>query len=55
MRKSQRIFRLKGISIDERPLIVDTRTRIGDWEGDTVESKDHKPGINTLVERGHPR
>lgn len=51
MRKSQRIFRLKGVSIDERPLIVDTRARIGDWEGDTVESCNHKPGVNTLLER----
>lgn len=51
MRKSQRIFRPKGISIDERPVIVDARTRIGDWEGDTVESCNHKPGVNTLLER----
>lgn len=40
-----------GTSIDERPEIVDARKRIGDWEGDTVESCFHKPGINTLVER----
>jgi len=51
MRKSQRIFRPKGISIDERPNIVDTRKRIGDWESDTVESFNHKPGVNTLLER----
>lgn len=50
-RKGQRIFRPKGTSIDERPAIVDLRTRIGDWEGDTVESKDHAPGVNTLLER----
>lgn len=51
MRKSQRIFRPKGVSIDERPAVVDMRTRIGDWEGDTVESCNHKPGVNTLLER----
>jgi transposase, IS30 family len=51
MRKSLRIFRPKGVSIDERPCIVDTRERIGDWEGDTVESCNHKPGVNTLLER----
>src|SRR3989338_2508269 len=51
MRKSQRIFRPKGISIDLRPLIVEKRKRIGDWEGDTVESCNHKPGVNTLLER----
>lgn len=31
--------------------MVDERSRLGDWEGDTVESTGHKPGINTLVER----
>jgi IS30 family transposase len=50
-RKYQRISKPKGPSIESRPLIVTKRKRIGDWEGDTVESKDHKPGINTLVER----
>ena len=41
----------KGISIEERPAIVDERKRVGDWEGDSVESKDHGPGLNTVVER----
>ncbi len=50
-RKGQRIFKPKGPSIDERPTVVDLRSRIGDWEGDTVESKDHAPGVNTLLER----
>jgi IS30 family transposase len=50
-RRCQRIFKPKGISIEERPKIVDTRKRIGDWEGDTVESRDHNPGVNTLLER----
>jgi len=50
-RRCQRIFKPKGISIDERPPVVNERSRIGDWEGDSVESTDHKPGINTLVER----
>gem|GEM_PF-6511957 len=26
-------------SIDERPQIVETRERVGDWEADTVLSK----------------
>jgi len=51
LRKGQRLFRPKGISIEERPPEVEKRQRVGDWEGDTVESCDHKPGINTLVER----
>lgn len=50
-RKGQRIFKSNGRSIDERPVVVDLRSRIGDWEGDTVESKDHAPGVNTLLER----
>lgn len=50
-RRCQKALKPKGYSIDDRPMIVNTRLRIGDWEGDTVESKDHKPGINTLVER----
>lgn len=51
LRKVKRVLKPQGKSIDLRPVIVLTRKRIGDWEGDTVESKDHKPGINTLVER----
>jgi IS30 family transposase len=50
-RRYQRLFKPQGPSIDERPLIVNTRERIGDWESDTVESVNHAPGINTLVER----
>lgn len=50
-RRCQRVFRPLGESIDARPTIVGERLRVGDWEGDTVESKDHRPGINTLVER----
>ncbi len=51
MRRCQRIFKPKGVSIDDRPQVVNERKRIGDWEGDTVESVNHKPGVNTLVER----
>lgn len=50
-RRCQRVFRPKGTIIDERPDIIEEGRRIGDWESDTVESSDHKPGINTLVER----
>jgi IS30 family transposase len=51
LRKVQRLMSKNGTSIDDRPKIIEKRKRIGDWEGDSVESKDHKPGINTLVER----
>ncbi|MCE9643626.1 IS30 family transposase [Candidatus Parcubacteria bacterium] len=50
-RKCQRIWRTKGASIEDRPKIVLLRKRVGDWEGDSVESVDRKPGVNTLVER----
>jgi IS30 family transposase len=51
LRRSQRVLKPLGISIEQRPKIVDERSRIGDWEGDSVESINHKPGVNTLVER----
>jgi len=50
-RKCQRLARFPVPSIDDRPKIVVRRARIGDWESDSVESRDHAPGINTLVER----
>lgn len=37
--------------IGERPNIVETRSRIGDWEGDTVVGKEKKQRILTYVER----
>ena len=38
--------------ISERPAIVARKTRLGDWEGDTVVSDaGHKGGLLTLVER----
>ena len=37
--------------IDERPMIVDARSRIGDWEGDTILSVGSLHRILTFVER----
>lgn len=37
--------------IEERPTSVETRTRIGDWEGDTVVGKEKTQRILTYVER----
>jgi IS30 family transposase len=43
---------IKGrISIDERPAVVDERSRIGDWEVDTVIGKPGGAVLATLVER----
>lgn len=39
------------VGIEHRPKVVEAKTRIGDWEGDTVVGKDHKGALVTLVER----
>ncbi len=39
------------MDIADRPSIVDTRSRIGDWEADTVIGKNHQGAILTLIER----
>lgn len=39
------------IGIEQRPAVVDHRSRIGDWEGDTVIGKGHQGALVTLVER----
>jgi IS30 family transposase len=51
MRKSQRIWRPKGSSIEERPKEVEERKTLGHWEGDSVVSGKSTAGLNTLVER----
>jgi IS30 family transposase len=56
-RKKQRKYgTLRGLLVDrvslsERPGIVETRNRIGDWEGDTMEGKKGGAHIATHVER----
>jgi IS30 family transposase len=39
------------VSIDKRPEIVEQKTRIGDWEGDTVIGKKQQGLLVTLAER----
>lgn len=39
------------VSIEERPEIVDKKSRIGDWEIDTVIGKGHSGALVTIVER----
>lgn len=51
MRKGQRIFKHKGISIEERPKEVEKRKILGHWEGDSMVSMKSTVGLNTLVER----
>jgi len=39
------------VSIEKRPEIIETRSRVGDLEGDTVVGKNHRGNIITLVDR----
>lgn len=44
--------RMKGrVSIDLRPAVVDAKSRIGDWEIDTITGKNSKGYMITVVER----
>lgn len=49
----ERRGQLKGrVGIERRPAVVDARTRMGDWEGDTIVSGGHRSGVLvTLAER----
>jgi IS30 family transposase len=51
-RKGHRRSPIKeAVSIDQRPAIVDTRERLGDWEADTVLGKQGSGVLVTLAER----
>ena len=39
------------ISIEERPEVVEAKTRIGAWEIDTIIGKNHKGALITIVDR----
>jgi IS30 family transposase len=39
------------VSIDERPELVEDKSRIGDWEIDTMIGKNHKGALVTIVDR----
>jgi len=47
----KRLEESKKKRIDQRPLIVEQRMRLGDWEGDTVLGKEKTIKILTHVER----
>lgn len=51
MRKSRRIFRPKGPSIDERSKEIEKRNIVGHWETDSMISRQSSVGLNTIVER----
>ena len=37
------------VDIADRPAVVDTRSRVGDWEADLIIGKDHQGAIVTLA------
>jgi IS30 family transposase len=39
------------VEIAGRPQIVSTRSRVGDWEGDTIVGNGRRSGLVSLVER----
>lgn len=39
------------VDIDERPAIVNEKSRIGDWEGDTIQGANHASALLSHVER----
>ncbi|MBL0262187.1 MAG: IS30 family transposase [Saprospiraceae bacterium] len=39
------------VCIEDRPKIVESQKRYGDWEGDTIVGKNHKSQIASMVER----
>jgi IS30 family transposase len=49
--KSTRGHIKNRVSIDDRPNVVDDKSRIGDWEIDTVIGKGHSGALVTIVER----
>jgi IS30 family transposase len=50
-RKAQRSRIPQRVSIHERGEVINNRSELGHWEGDTVEGRNHKDGIHTEVER----
>lgn len=50
-KREQEREKLKKRRIDIRPIIVETRERIGDWEGDTIVGGERTTAILTNVER----
>jgi len=39
------------VSIHQRPTAVEERSRVGDWEGDTIVGKGHRGYVATFVDR----
>ena len=50
-KKARRGIIKNRVSIDERPEIVDLKSRFGDFEADTIVGKGHKSYLLTITER----
>lgn len=50
IREKQREL-VKKRRIDERPKVIERRSRLGDWEGDTMLGRDKRVRIVTVVDR----
>ncbi|WP_435234365.1 IS30 family transposase [Psychromonas sp. PT13] len=50
-KQAGRGFIKNRVSIDERPTVIDNKSRIGDWEIDLVIGKGHSGALVTIVER----
>jgi IS30 family transposase len=44
-------FVVPSALIDQRPTVVENRSRLGDWEGDLIIGRTSRSAIGTLVER----
>lgn len=50
--KGKRSIKIKNrVMIDDRPGVVDRRERIGDWEGDTIVSRESRATLVVALER----
>lgn len=50
-RKHQKSHIPNRVSISERPLVAEKRERIGDWENDSIVSRQSKVAVNVLTDR----
>jgi len=50
-RQARKMYRPELPSIEDRPSVVDERRRIGDWEDDTMVSRESTPRLKTINER----
>jgi len=54
LRTKGKKYRSRGVSIDDRPKIVDEKSRIGGWEIDTLIGKTtNRHGLPSLRERAN--